>query len=144
MRSAIATIGMLAAAASAYSSPRHLHFPRDNSTDPAQQTTLTVVATQIHTITSCAPTVTDCPADKTAIASLPESAKSTVVVTDTVVLSTTVCPVSDASSISASIISKASTQLPVPTSAPVTRTTEIHPSVPLSTGGPSVTSAVNE
>src|SRR5689334_7286930 len=101
MKSAIATIGMLAAAASAYSHhPRHLHFPRANNT--AEQTTLTVIATQIHTVTSCAPTVTNCPAHSTGIASLPESQRTTFVVTDTVTLATTVCPVTEASSVSAS------------------------------------------
>ncbi|KAL7918319.1 hypothetical protein ACQKWADRAFT_304521 [Trichoderma austrokoningii] len=68
-------------------------------------TTLTVLATSVHTVISCAPSITNCPArsNQTAIASLPESAKTTVVVTDTVVLATTVCPIEQASSISSSL-----------------------------------------
>lgn len=137
MKFAVTALGMLASVASAHSPLQHLHFPRANTTAPdGQQTTLTVIATQVKTITSCAPTVTNCPADKSKIASLPESQRATVVVTETVVLSTTVCPVTEASSISASIINKASSQLPVATSAPSIRTTAIHPSIPLTTGGP--------
>ncbi|ATY60175.1 hypothetical protein CCM_02805 [Cordyceps militaris CM01] len=44
-------------------------------------TTSTVYSTKVHTITSCAATVTDCPAH------------STVVSTETISVSTTVCPV---------------------------------------------------
>ncbi|PHH50452.1 hypothetical protein CFIMG_007422RA00001 [Ceratocystis fimbriata CBS 114723] len=48
--------------------------------------TSTIFTTQIKTITSCAPTVTDCPAaEKTSV----------LVVTDTVILSTTICPVTE-------------------------------------------------
>ncbi|GFP58852.1 hypothetical protein TASIC1_0011021900 [Trichoderma asperellum] len=76
-----------------------------SAADAAAATTLTVLATSVHTVISCAPTVTNCPArtNQTAIASLPESAKTTVVVTDTVVLATTVCPIEQASSISSSL-----------------------------------------
>ncbi|PNP39960.1 hypothetical protein TGAMA5MH_08226 [Trichoderma gamsii] len=76
-----------------------------DAADAAAATTLTVLATSVHTVISCAPTVTNCPArsNQTAIASLPESAKTTVVVTDTVVLATTICPVAQASSISSSL-----------------------------------------
>ncbi|KAL7895065.1 hypothetical protein HDV63DRAFT_406689 [Trichoderma sp. SZMC 28014] len=76
-----------------------------DAADAASATTLTVLATSVHTVISCAPTVTNCPArsNQTAIASLPESAKTTVVVTDTVVLATTVCPIEQASSISSSL-----------------------------------------
>ncbi|EHK48711.1 hypothetical protein TRIATDRAFT_305515 [Trichoderma atroviride IMI 206040] len=76
-----------------------------DAADAAAATTLTVLATSVHTVISCAPTVTNCPArsNQTAIASLPESAKTTVVVTDTVVLATTVCPIEQASSISSSL-----------------------------------------
>lgn len=106
--------------ASAYSHPRHFHHRRAlNSTVPAgPSTTLTVIATEVHTITSCAVTVTDCPAH-------PEQATSEFVVTETRTLATTVCPVSDASSISSAIVS----------SQPAI------PSAPLATGsGPSITS----
>ncbi|KAL7941643.1 hypothetical protein V8C42DRAFT_173657 [Trichoderma barbatum] len=106
---AVAAFGLFAGLASASSPIRHLHFPRANSTtvagDDAAATTLTVIATSVHTVISCAPTVTNCPAhlNSTGAGSLPESAKTTVIVTDTIVLATTVCPVSEASSISSSI-----------------------------------------
>ena len=107
--SAIAT-GLFAALASAsYQHPHHFHYRRDNTTtvDNGPSTTLTVITTQVETITSCAPTVTNCPADPSDIATLPESEKETAVVTNTVALTTTVCPVSDVPAISASIISDA-------------------------------------
>ncbi|PLB53236.1 hypothetical protein P170DRAFT_348433, partial [Aspergillus steynii IBT 23096] len=50
---------------------------------PVRMTTSTVYATSEITITSCAPTVTNCPAD------------STSVVTKTIPISTTVCPVTE-------------------------------------------------
>ncbi|KAL7798208.1 hypothetical protein V8C37DRAFT_369094 [Trichoderma ceciliae] len=106
---AIATLGLLAGLASAGSPIRHLHFPRSNSTitpvDDAAPTTLTVFATSVHTVISCAPTVTNCPArtNQTGLGSLPESAKTTMVVTDTIVLATTICPVAQASSVSSSL-----------------------------------------
>lgn len=109
MKSAVATLGMVAAA-NAYSYPRHMHYRRDNGTDYGM-TTLTVVTTEVHTITSCAPTVTNCPArdQTTALDQLPETDKTVVVVTDTVVLTETVCPVSEAGAISSSVIEKAQT-----------------------------------
>ncbi|OPB43142.1 putative secreted protein [Trichoderma guizhouense] len=106
---AVAAFGLFAGLASASSPIRHLHFPRSNTTtaavDDAAPTTLTVIATSVHTVISCAPTVTNCPArlNSTGAGSLPESARSTVVVTDTIVLATTVCPVAEASSISSSL-----------------------------------------
>ncbi|RFU78824.1 hypothetical protein TARUN_3391 [Trichoderma arundinaceum] len=106
---AVAAFGLFAGLASASSPIRHLHFPRANTTittaDDAAPTTLTVIATSVHTVISCAPTVTNCPArtNQTGIGSLPESARTTVVVTDTIVLATTVCPVAQASSISSSL-----------------------------------------
>lgn len=109
MKSVIANLGMFAAVANAYSYPRHMHFRRDNGTDDAL-TTLTVLTTEVQTITSCAPTVTNCPArDQTALDELPETDKTTYVVTNTVLLTTTVCPVTEAGSISSSIISEAQT-----------------------------------
>lgn len=48
---------------------------------PVPQTTSTVYSTQVKTITSCGPEVTNCPAH------------STVVKTETIAVSTTVCPV---------------------------------------------------
>ncbi|KAK7431602.1 hypothetical protein QQZ08_001820 [Neonectria magnoliae] len=109
MKSTVAALGMFAAAANAYTFPRHVHYRRDNGTETGL-TTLTVLTTQVQTITSCAPTVTNCPArDQTAIDQLPETDKTVVVVTNTVVLTETVCPVADASSISSDVIEKAQT-----------------------------------
>ncbi|KAG8417645.1 hypothetical protein J3458_005138 [Metarhizium acridum] len=110
MKSAVATLGMLAAVASAYTPGRHhLHFPRANTTSADSLTTVTVKTTQVHTITSCAPTVTNCPAHPTDIATLPESQKTTATVTDTIVLTEIVCPVSEVGKVSSSVIHKAST-----------------------------------
>jgi hypothetical protein len=106
---AVATFGLFAGLASASSPIRHLHFPRSNSTitavDNAAPTTLTVFATSVHTVISCAASITNCPAraNQTGLGSLPESAKTTVVVTDTIVLATTICPIEQASSISSSL-----------------------------------------
>jgi hypothetical protein len=113
MKSCIAAIGMFAAVASAYSHPRQFNFARSNATtaDPAGQTTLTVIATQTSTVISCAPTVTNCPADESDVATLPEADKTTFVVTNTVILTETVCPVSEAPQISASVIEEASSGL---------------------------------
>jgi hypothetical protein len=113
MKSCIAALGMFAAAASAYSHPRQFNFARSNSTitDPAGQTTLTVIATQTSTVISCAPTVTNCPADESDVATMPEADKTTFVVTNTVILTETICPVSDAPQISASVIEDASSGL---------------------------------
>ncbi|CAJ0555082.1 Ff.00g051470.m01.CDS01 [Fusarium sp. VM40] len=108
MKSVVASLGMLAAVANAYQFPQHAHYRRDNGTDT--QTTLTVKTTVVETITSCAPTVTNCPArDQTAIAQLPESDKVTYTATHTVVLTEVVCPVSDASSIYTSVLHDAET-----------------------------------
>lgn len=90
---------MLAAVASAYNPGQHPRFPRANGTESL--TTMTVKATQVHTITSCAPTVTNCPVN------------ATMVVTDTIVLATTVCPVGDVAKVSSSLLAKA----PAPTTA---------------------------
>lgn len=70
-------------------------------------TTLTVATTEIKTITSCAPTVTNCPAEESELATMPAEELDIVIVTNTVVLSTTVCPVTEVASISSSIISDA-------------------------------------
>ncbi|KAK2928750.1 hypothetical protein FoTM2_011613 [Fusarium oxysporum f. sp. vasinfectum] len=130
MKSVVASIGMLAAVANAYNFPHHAHYRRDNGTDT--QTTLTVKTTVVETITSCAPTVTNCPArDHTAIAQLPESDKVTYVETNTVILTEVVCPVADASSIYTSVLHDAET-------GGVTGKTLTAPytaSVPMTTGG---------
>ncbi|KAL6885143.1 hypothetical protein HDV57DRAFT_415547 [Trichoderma longibrachiatum] len=106
---AVAAFGVFAGLASASQPIRHLHFPRSNTTsvavDDAAPTTLTVIATSVHTVISCAPTVTNCPArlNSTGAGSLPDAAVTPVIVTDTIVLATTVCPVAEASSISSSL-----------------------------------------
>lgn len=111
MKSAVAAVGAFAALANAYS-PNHLHFPRGNATTTAEPlTTLTVLATHVSTIISCHPTVTNCPAGKTGMSTVPESDRSTAVVTHTVLLTSTVCPLSSAPHISASVISDHSSGL---------------------------------
>ncbi|KAG6037570.1 hypothetical protein E4U41_004904 [Claviceps citrina] len=91
MKTIVTALGMLAAVASAYNPGRRLHF-RGNGTE--NLTTLTMKTTRLHTVISCAPTVTDCPAHATGLASLPDSQKVTKIVTDTV-LATTVRAVTD-------------------------------------------------
>lgn len=127
MKSVVASIGMLAAVANAYQFPQHAHYRRDyNGTD--SQTTLTVKTTVVETITSCAPTVTNCPSrDQTAIAQLPESDKTTLTATHTVILTEVVCPVAEASSIYTSVLHDAET-------GGVTGKT-ITADVPMNTGG---------
>ncbi|CCE26866.1 related to lustrin A [Claviceps purpurea 20.1] len=98
------TLAMMAAVASAVNPGKHMYFRR-NATEP--MTTLVVKTTQLHTIVSCAPTVTNCPAHATGIATLPDSEKITKVVTDTVILATTVCPVTDIAKASSSAINSA-------------------------------------
>ncbi|TDZ39659.1 hypothetical protein C8035_v005456 [Colletotrichum spinosum] len=111
MKSAVAAVGLLASLASAAShQPRHFHWRRDNSTvpvsAPAGYTTLTVEVTEIATVTSCAPTVTDCPA-RSANASATDL--STYIVTNVVVLTETICPVTEADKISKSLVDQHST-----------------------------------
>ncbi|KAK2593395.1 hypothetical protein QQS21_008883 [Conoideocrella luteorostrata] len=145
MKTSVTALGMLAAVASAYQPGRHLHFPRGNGTE--NMTTLTIKTTQIHTVTSCAPTVTNCPAHPTAIATLPENQKTTMVVTETIVLSTTVCPVTEAGKVSSSIIAKASTGgLTGTTQAATTISQAINPTVPIngSSAKPSMTTKVTD
>ncbi|PGH07111.1 hypothetical protein AJ80_08048 [Polytolypa hystricis UAMH7299] len=68
------------------SSPGQVTTPtEDNTTPPVSYTTSTIYTTEVETITSCAPEVPSCPAD------------STVVVTSTIPISTTVCPVTETS-----------------------------------------------
>jgi hypothetical protein len=59
--------------------------PSPTTTSPVRLTTSTVYTTTVDTITSCAATVTDCPAES----------QSTVLVTKTIAVSTTVCPVTE-------------------------------------------------
>lgn len=90
--------------------------PIANGTVPTpaseQLTTLTVLSTQVRTVISCAPTVTNCPADSSSLSNLASTAPeqvSTVLVTDVVQLATTICPVTAAESVSSSVISVAAT-----------------------------------
>jgi hypothetical protein len=80
------SVAWFAALASAYSHPQHVHFhPRrqynSSSIDSAASTTLTVFSTSVYTITSCAASITDCPAR-------PAEATSESVVTDVIALTT--------------------------------------------------------
>ncbi|RYP90345.1 hypothetical protein DL770_003568 [Monosporascus sp. CRB-9-2] len=96
MKSTSIAFGLLSGLASAeYHHPRHFHtFYARNETTAAPSTTLTVEVTQVHTITSCAPTITNCPIKN----------GTEAVVTEVVDLTTTVCPVTEAEGISSSVI----------------------------------------
>jgi hypothetical protein len=61
------------------------HHRRDNMTGSGL-TTAVVYTYETHTITSCAPTVSSCPA------------RSTILVTSTIAAYTTICPIAEASS----------------------------------------------
>ncbi|KAG9257720.1 uncharacterized protein F5Z01DRAFT_411983 [Emericellopsis atlantica] len=117
MKASIAALGLAATLANATAfRPEHWHYRRDNSTLPSDaQTTLTVIATEVHTVTSCAPTVTNCPANPTDIEELPETDKTTYIETITRDITTTVCPVSEAPAISSSIIESATKTGAIPT-----------------------------
>ncbi|KAK7920622.1 hypothetical protein PG985_008644 [Apiospora marii] len=124
MKSTTVALGFLTGVSSAaYNHPRHFHSPprfyrRDNGTNnaypvaappaaEAQQTTLTVAVTNYHTVVSCAPTVTNCPANANntaAMSSMPASDLVTKVQTSIVDLYTTVCPVTAAESVSKSVV----------------------------------------
>ncbi|KAK2053578.1 hypothetical protein LY76DRAFT_479186, partial [Colletotrichum caudatum] len=137
MKSTVAAVGLLASLASASAhQPRHFHWRRDNSTDTAAGgfTTLTVQVTEVATVTSCAPTITNCPVRS---ATLSASDLHTYVVTNTVVLTEIICPVTEAASISKSLIDQHATGgLPGSTlTAPAVITPTAAPSVPLNTAG---------
>jgi hypothetical protein len=107
MKSTIA-VGLLAGLASAaYHQPRHFgshqEFAKRNGTEAS--TTLTVDVTSVYTVTSCAATVTNCPArnNTSAFATLPSSALTTAVVTEVVDITTTICPVTAAEAASSSL-----------------------------------------
>lgn len=119
MKSTTVALGFLAGLASAGSFNHHrrhpnfhgVHYRRDNATASASaaadaQTTLTVAITRTYSVISCAPTVTNCPAanNTAALSNLPASALTTVVVTNVVDLTTTVCPVTAAESISSKVV----------------------------------------
>lgn len=123
MKSTTVALGFLTGVSSAaYNHPRHFHSPprfyrRENGTNSypvqappaaeAQQTTLTVAVTNYHTVISCAPTVTNCPANSNntaAMSTMPASDLVTQVQTSVVDLYTTVCPVTAAESVSKSVV----------------------------------------
>ncbi|KAK1625665.1 hypothetical protein BDP81DRAFT_281116, partial [Colletotrichum phormii] len=135
MKSCIAAVGLMASLASASAhQPRHFHWRRDNSTAPAGYTTLTVEVNEVATVTSCAPTITNCPARS---ATLSASDLSTYIVTNTVVLTEVVCPVTEAASLSQSLVQQHSTGgLQGSTrTAPAITTPTAAPTIPLSTAG---------
>ncbi|KAK6088320.1 hypothetical protein SCUP234_00808 [Seiridium cupressi] len=131
MKSTTVALGLLAGVASAsYNHPRHFHAPRpyyrrDNGTEPTQ-TTLTVQVTQVHTltgqVTSCAPTVTDCPARLANGTAAATGDLTTDVVTQVVDLTTTICPVTAAESVSSAIVAQHSSGLITGTTHDVTAT----------------------
>ncbi|KAJ3568788.1 hypothetical protein NPX13_g6299 [Xylaria arbuscula] len=87
-----------------------------------EQTTITVSATSIQTIISCAPTVTNCPVSSGStgpVTSLPTSLPegvSTVIVTTVIGVTTTVCPVTEVPAISSSVLASFSSSIPAETS----------------------------
>lgn len=152
MKSVIATAGLFAIA-NAYQ-PLNFHYRRQNDSYPvvpvpapvpsevsseAPQgfTTLTVEVTEVATVTSCKPTITNCPAVSNA---LPDSDLEVVVVTNVVVLTETVCPITEAESISSAVVKEHETgSLPgstrtAPAETPALPTVPVpYPDVPLST-----------
>jgi hypothetical protein len=72
------SVALFAALATAHQHvPQHFHHRRQYNTTDGPSTTLTVYATSVHTITSCAASITDCPAR-------PHEATSEMVVTETI------------------------------------------------------------
>ena len=75
------SVAFFAALATAYKhAPAHFHHRRAMN-ESGLSTTLTVFSTQIHTITSCAASITDCPARAS-------ESTSEMVVTDIIALTT--------------------------------------------------------
>lgn len=108
MKYSVAIVGTLAAVANANMYQGHMHYPRANSTAATAAvpiTTMTVTATKLHTVLSCAPTVTNCPVG-TGMSKIPESDRVVKTVTDTIILATTVCPVADVPKITSSLHSQ--------------------------------------
>ncbi|KAJ1338672.1 hypothetical protein MN608_01533 [Microdochium nivale] len=118
-------------------------------------TTVTVGVTEVHTITSCAPTVTNCPI---------KGNNGTAVVTEVVAITTVVCPVSEVPAVSSSVISDYSNGVvtgvtstveptgsnppvayptaPAPPGAVVTPSTSVHDQTLTMTVGPSSSRSV--
>lgn len=108
-----------------------------------QLTTLTVLSTQVRTVISCAPTVTNCPADASSLSNLASTAPeqvSTVLVTDVVQLATTICPVTAAEAVSSSVISVAATGGITGTT--ITATQDLPGALPTDAQSPSASGAV--
>ncbi|KAI9890700.1 MAG: hypothetical protein M1814_003769 [Vezdaea aestivalis] len=132
--SALLAVSGLATIASAYHGHQHQghkYYGRDgysNATAAPEMVTATIYSTQLVTVTSCAPTVTYCPAH------------STAVVTSVVAVSTTVCPASEASKYTSPTLSP--TMPPATfnyTPSNSTAVAPITPSVSVSTGSATLT-----
>ncbi|KAI9829087.1 MAG: hypothetical protein M1832_000110 [Thelocarpon impressellum] len=105
---AIGLVAVLATGSQAHAPQHgHIHAARGFGNESAPLTTSTIYETSVATITSCAPTVTYCPAE------------STVKVTSVIAVSTTVCPVSEAGQASAPTPSKPSSDVHVANSTAV-------------------------
>ena len=144
----IAILSAMVAGAVALNPAEKLHWKRDNVTTIANSasggsmgtgvalpstaaisdlTTIVITTTLVETITKCKPTVTSCPVGSD-VSSLPPDAIYTEYTTSTVVLATTVCPVSEVQEVSASIISSISqVNVGVPTGPEVTTTQSLLP-----------------
>jgi hypothetical protein len=111
MKFTLLSLTFLAALVSAehlHQRPHHFHHRRHlnvTSTSVEESTTLTVFQTLVRTVTSCAPTVTNCPA---------RSATEVGVVTEIIALTTTVCPVTAAAAVSSSLAAVASSTIKAP------------------------------
>ncbi|MCG8481107.1 MAG: hypothetical protein MI724_18580, partial [Spirochaetales bacterium] len=91
-------------------------------------TTLVIATTIVETVTKCKPTVVSCPVDSGGMSSLPPDAVYTDYVSSTIVLTSTVCPVSEVAQISSSIFSSISeANLGVPTGGEITATQSFSP-----------------
>lgn len=114
-----------------------------SSTAEGEQTTLTVQVTQLNTVVSCAASITSCPAatatsEISALqSSLGYSAIQTVVVTNTIGETTTICPVTAAQGISSSVAASLS-------SAVMTTTISGSPSYYISSAPPAATQTAAE
>ncbi|KAI0485492.1 hypothetical protein F4859DRAFT_384665 [Xylaria cf. heliscus] len=133
MKSTTVAFGLFAGLASAYNHhARHVHAPyvRRNET-AAPSTTLTVAITSVHTITSCAPTITNCPANA-------GNSTGPVTVTEVIDLTTTVCPVAEATSISSSVVDAHSSGLVTGTTHVLTTTSDSPVQTPAPSSGAGV------
>ncbi|GAP91016.1 putative lustrin a-like protein [Rosellinia necatrix] len=134
MKSATVAFGLFAGLSSAYGHHGHLHAPyvRRNETLPTPSTTLTVAITSVHTITSCAPTITNCPVNA-------GNSTGPVVVTEVIDLTTVVCPVTEATSISSSVVDAHSSGLVTGTTHILTSTDNSPAETPAPSSGAGLT-----